>query len=337
MKKNARGLYQKQITITVDGKKKQKCFYGKTIAEINQKLLDYKGETNKGRTFKAVAEEWWEEIQHTLEFNTVQKGYASSYKDAVNYFEQDYIKDITARDIDSYIVKLVKKKLSFKTINAKLQAVRQILAFAMLNGELEYNVALAIKLPKNLPRNERDMPSATDIERIKNSHGNTFSLFALIALYTGCRRGEILALTYEDVDYQEKQINIDKSVYFVGNKPLIKKPKTEKGKRKVPLLEPLERILDTTIKSGYIFNDNGEMLTDKAARKRWEKYCKETDIEITPHQLRHAYATRLYELNIDEKSAQEIMGHADIQTMRNIYTHISDAKRKTTAEQLKGF
>lgn len=104
------------------------------------------------------------------------------------------------------------------------------------------------------------------------------------------------------------------------------------------MLAPLAKALKGKAKKGYIFNYNNELLHNKRASTLWNNYCKSIGIEhITPHQLRHAYATRLYELNIDEKSAQEIMGHADISTTRNIYTHISELKRKTTAEQLNNF
>ena len=100
-------------------------------------------------------------------------------------------------------------------------------------------------------------------------------------------------------------VSINKSVYFENNKPRIKKPKTKTSIRSIPLLEPLEALLKPLQYKGYIFTYEDKMLCDKRAKVEWKHYCEETEINITIHQLRHAYATRLYELNIDEKSAQD--------------------------------
>ena len=61
---------------------------------------------------------------------------------------------------------------------------------------------------------------------------------------------------------------------------------------------------------------------------------KATEMQITPHQLRHAYATILYEAGIKDKDAQDLLGHANIQTTRDIYTHITNNRRAETAALL---
>ena len=75
-------------------------------------------------------------------------------------------------------------------------------------------------------------------------------------------------------------------------------------------------------------------LLHKGYKREWKKYVDETHIETTPHQLRHAYATMLYESELDEKLAQELMGHTDITTTRNIYTHIRNSRVQIAAEKL---
>ena len=331
MKKNTRGLYQKQITITVNGTKKQKCFYGKTIAEVNKKLLDYKGEAAKGRLFSVVADEWWEDHQKTLEYNTLH-GYVSALKDAKIYFEHIRIIDMLPRDINNYVLDVARQGRAQKTILTKLQIVRQVLDYAILNEELQYNVALSVKLPKNLPKTKRENANQSDIDKIKSSN----NLLALVALYTGARRGELFALRYEDINYNTKEIIINKSVYYSSNKPYIKKPKTESGIRKVPLIEDLEKMLDKHA-TGYLFNIEEEMLLGSVAAKMWHDFCEHIGISCTLHQLRHSYATRLYELNVDVKSAQYLLGHSDISTTQNIYTHITELKRKENIVKLQGF
>lgn len=336
MKKRANGLYQKQITITVSGQKKQKCFYGKTIAEINKKILSYTEEIAVGRFFKAVANEWWEEHQKTLVPNSL-KGIIPAVKRAIVEFGNEPIKNISARSINSYLTEFSRRGYAQKTVATQMQVIRQILAYAVLNGDIEHNYAHDVKLPKNLPKSTRSLPSIEDIEKVKNGVSEPFGLFAFFALYTGCRRGELLALQYKDIDFDKDEISITKSLYHIGDRPYIKPPKTEAGKRTVALLEPLKKMLKKSISDEYVFNSNGNLITNRRFITLWDSYCKALQITITPHQLRHAYATRLYELGIDVKSAQSLLGHADISTTQNIYTHISESKKQSNKELLKSF
>ena len=335
MKKRADGRYQRAITI--DGKKE--FFYGKTPAEVNKKILAYEKKREQGATFKQVAEEWYDSVVDTIS-PTTNNSYKANKNQLIDTFGHKFIRSIEPTEINDYLVSLKSKKFAYKTVLSKLQTIRQIFDFANLKGYANDNPANIVKMPKGLSKTKREVPTEMDIIKIKNSFGNTFSLFALTALYTGCRRGEILALTWKDIDFANRVIYINKSLYFESNAPHIKKPKTEAGIRKIPLLKPLEDIYIKigAKKSGNIFvNAEGKLLTHRNMISGWKCYCKETGINITAHQLRHAYATRLYELNIDEKSAQGMLGHADISTTRNIYTHIRDEKFKTTAEQLKDF
>ena len=333
-KKRSDGLYQKQITVTVDGKKKQKCFYAKTIPELNQKILSYQKEQeyiDNRIKFSTVADEWWAQHKNTLSPNSLH-GYEKALEEANSVFGETIIEQITALDVNNYLLKLKSKKFGYKTICTRFQIIRQVFAYAVLCGYVPVNVALSVSVPRGLPQKRRETASDDDIRRIKESD----SLMAKLALYTGCRRGELLALRYEDIDWKEKTILISKSVYFESNQPRIKEPKTKAGIRMIPLLEPLEAVLAKK-KQGYILNQCGEMLTYTAMRYLWEKECKRIGISCSLHQLRHAYATRLYDLEIDVKSAQQIMGHADIATTQKIYTHLSEERKQQTIEKLKSF
>ncbi len=336
MKKRKDGRYQKHIVIIVNGVKKNKFFYGKTKQEVNQKMLQYTGEAERGRTFSAVADDWWEEHEPTLAYNS-RCGYVSGLKCAKAYFDDVSVKEITARDITNYVNSFAAKGYAQKTVLSKLLVVRQILAYALLNGEIPYNPALNISIPRNLPKSRRRAPSEDEIEKIKNNVDAPFGLFAFLCLYTGCRRGEALALQGSDFDFEKDVVHITKSVYTQNSHALVKSPKTEAGYRDIPLLKPLKEHLPSLKAGEYLFQRNGEPLPNKWFSQYWSEYCDRTGLDLTPHQLRHAYATRLYELGIDEKSAQDLLGHADITTTKNIYTHISEEKRKITAKMLKDF
>lgn len=69
-------------------------------------------------------------------------------------------------------------------------------------------------------------------------------------------------------------------------------------------------------------------------RLAWDRYKKLSGVQISPHELRHAYATTLYDAGIDVKAAQELLGHSTVAMTQDIYTHISQQRREDTRRKL---
>ena len=212
-----------------------------------------------------------------------------------------------------------------------------IFTFAILSGYIDSNPVQIITLPNNLPKTPRKMPTDEEIN-IVNSHYEGFAFLPYFLLNTGLRKSEALALEYEDIDFENKSIRINKKIVYDGNKPIVEyKTKTINSLRSVILLDRVAEKLPKD-KKGIIFcNENGSYLTNKQFRKRWDKWKNEYGINVTAHQLRHGFATMLYEAGIDIKDAQDLMGHSDIKTTQSIYTHIRDKRREETAQKLNDF
>ena len=79
---------------------------------------------------------------------------------------------------------------------------------------------------------------------------------------------------------------------------------------------------------------DGELIKNSLFTRKWEKYKEESGLDITAHQLRHTFATILFEANINVKDAQTLMGHSDISVTQNIYTHIREKRLQETAKAL---
>jgi integrase len=159
----------------------------------------------------------------------------------------------------------------------------------------------------------------------------------MVCLYSGLRRGEALALRYEDIDREAGVIHVTKAVEFVGNDPHIKPPKTAAGYRDAVLLDALAAAIPKK-KKGLLFpREDGGLLTKTQYRKRWIKYCQAIGHDLTAHQLRHGFATILYEAGIPDKDAQELLGHSSITVTRDVYTHIRQSRKNDTAGQLNKF
>ena len=325
------GLLQRQVTVCG----KRVVFYGKTERELNRKIADYKEERKNGRLFRAVAEEWEGKHFPTLAPNTL-KGYAPALARAVAEFGSKHIGQLTAKQISLYIGRFAAQGYAQKTVRTQLLVLNLIMTHAVVEGDIEYNPAVSVSVPKGLPKTRRELPPPAEIEAVKASVGCTFGLFAFFILYTGCRRGEALALTYGDIDYERGLIRVNKSLYHENNAPRVKDTKTEAGMRHIILLDVLRDKLPARKDPRELLfpNERGEWMTETQFQRQWELYTKESGVTSTPHQFRHAYATILFEAGVDEKDAQELLGHANIATTRDIYTHVTNARMKATAALL---
>lgn len=319
-------------TVTIDGKRKY--FYGKTKAEVLKKIRDAtvkdEPEEPSGPTFKEIAQAWDKAHEAAVSYNG-HRVYRQPYKRAVAELGDVRLQELTSQDVDLYIRRVAAEGFAKRTVQEYLSCVNLILEHAQLHGQLLYNPAAIVRVPAKLKTGQRTLPGQDDIEMVKKNVDAPFGLFAYFLLYTGCRRGEALALTWDDVDMEKKVIRISKSLYWVGNKPEIKETKTAAGTRSVILLDALAKRLQPG--KGYVFG--GETpLTGVMYKHRWAGYVKATGVTFTPHQLRHLYATILYECGVDEKIAQELMGHASIRVTRDVYTHIRQQQMDKVAQLL---
>lgn len=314
----------------IDGKRV--AFRGKTDAEVERKMIEYRARAAQGRLFKDVAEEWKSVHFPTLAPNTL-KGYRPALKDASEHFGDDYIKQIDPPDIKAYIGEFAAKKCAKKTVTNRLLVLSLIFSYAVQNGDILYSPCTHISIPKNLTKTRREAASAEDESKIKNSAPDSW-LLPFMILYTGLRKGEALALTYGDIDRNEKIIHVTKSVYHENNKPKIKQPKTEAGFRTVPILDPLIKRLPRGKPEEYVFSlDGGKTaLSEMQYQKQWENYASSINISCTAHQLRHSYATMLFEFGIALKDAQDLLGHSTAAMTQDIYTHLRDTHKKETVK-----
>ena len=316
---------------TINGKRK--AFRGHSDAEVDRKILEYKGEIENGRPFKAVAEEWEKEHFPTLAPNTL-RGYRPALARAIEKFDNTSVRSIKPQDIQRFITDFSRKSMAKKTVSTQLLILNQIFSYAVVNGDLEFNPCAEITIPKNLPKERREAASPEDEKRVKES--SDIWLLPYLILYTGLRKGEALALQGHDINKKERTIPITKSVYHVDNKPYIKRPKTEAGNRIVPILDPLIDKIPDVPDDCYLFSlDGGKTpLTEMQYQKLWKEFSRKTGITATAHQLRHSYATMLFECGIDVKDAQDLLGHSTAAMTQDIYTHLRDSRRKDTAAKL---
>lgn len=183
----------------------------------------------------------------------------------------------------------------------------------------------------------------------------------MLVFGTGLRIGEALGLKWNDINFKDSTLTVSrtfKRVHLVNNKNSEKKteilemePKTKSSKRTIPiptnvlkeLKQHKKRQAEEKLKAGEIYVDNdlifpneiGEPTDTRNLTRSYERALKKTGIEYKNfHSLRHTYATRLFENDVPLKTVQVLMGHSNIKTTADIYTHVMPDEKAKAVEKL---
>lgn len=332
MKKDKRGLYSMQVTING----KRKVFHSKSKQALILKVATYREETTSP-TFARIAEQWrdahWEEIR-----SGTYRCYNAPLNRILEEFGNRKILDITSKELQQFINS---QQYAKKTVSNTKTVLNQIFQYAILNVGLDMvNPCLSLTLPKGLKSSTRQPLPPKAVEEIIRTTNSEFLLAPLI-YYTGTRCGEALAIQWKDIDFKKNSIQITKDIDHTGNRPRLDSLKTATSYRTVPLLPQLKKLLQGLQGEESDFVVSGKQpLTRSQLQCRWRAWCRDHGLIengkpiIDRHQIRHQFATLLYEAGIQPKDAQVILGHSDISTTLNIYTHISEQRQEETAKKL---
>lgn len=297
-------------------------------------------------TFRQVAEKWEEDHVSGLARSS-QTTYRAPLRELIEEFGDIQISEITPADINRVMLSEKAKGYSYKHAAAKKSLLKQIFDAAIIDEDIpvSINPVSSVSVPRGMKRGKIEAPETEVIDIVQNNLHQPFGDFVAMLLYTGMRTEEAAALKWSDVG--KEYISVHCAVDLHGT-PIIKEAKTEAGVRDVPILDKHRPFLKRPVGAkadDYIFNHNGRLLTRGQITNRWLNWCKVSGLAerkvyenrhrgekecarvewrplISPHQLRHHYATVLFEQEIDELTAKDIMGHKDITTTREIYTSL---------------
>lgn len=324
------------------------------------------GEPEAPPTFRKIAEEWHDMKWPQITDNTKQS-YNAYYKRLLDELGDVPITDLTAADFQRIVLQMKQEQYSAKTVKTIKGVAGMIMTHAITRDPplLRYNPVAAVTIPRGLPKAKRSAPEE-DVREIinRNVRSAYFGLFPFLLVYTGCRRGEALALTWGDIDFTEKSIRIDKAYAYPNGMPQLKEPKTENGIRTIPLFpvleEELKNVMPKRPKPGtliFAMPDNRPM-QENAFKRHWLHWAKDVGLAeddpkdvkgkngrtytkhnwkaaVTPHQLRHLFVTLCFEAGVDAETTKEWAGHADIQTTLNIYTDLRKAHENTQRKKME--
>ena len=274
-------------------------------------------------------------IEQFMDFLKYQRNYSdytiTSYKDDLEIYNKylilnglDY-KSIEYSDI-RYYLKYLKEQRGEKnsSICRNLSALRTFYNYLLEKGFVKSNIFLNIKNPK-LEKKLPNYLNYTEIEELlasidtKTDEGLERRLLIEMFYSTGCRVGEMVNVKISDIDFSSKTIK----VMGKGSKERIVYYGDYASKY-------LEDYLKNKDKKGYLFtNKRGEKLTIEEVEYIVRDIMKHISIKthVTPHTLRHTFATHLLNNGADIRTVQELLGHANLSTT-GIYTHVSSDRLK---------
>jgi len=320
-------------------------------------------------TFRDIAEAWHDYLWPKIRPGT-QGCYTSAYNRAVERFGDREAVSIEPFEISNHLAWMAEQDYSVKSIQTQRIIYRSVWRHAIIDQEMgreiRTNPAADVPLPSGMKKAaRREAPEDAAVAKIRAAAGDYWGLFPLFLMSTGFRRGEALAVQWRDVDFKGKQITCSKQISYAGGVARVAETKTDAGVRVVPLLPDLLSILkdekpENAKSDDYIFHGEAaeKFLTESTYRRRWMHYCKEhgfvTDEPeqrtskqgkkytvhhykptLTAHVLRHGYATMLFEAGVDEYTAQQLLGHANVETTMAIYTHLRQKKKSESIKKLE--
>lgn len=334
-KRKEDGLYE--AIRTINGKRV--AFRGKTCREVDRKMLAYQEKEERGRTVKEVAESWYESRLPGVSRSTAA-AYDNALKSLISEMGHLYVKDVKPIQCQRILEGMAAKGFRLGTVKLAKTVLIQTFRYAVIQGDIDISPAAEITLPRGLDRMKRDALTAEQIKAVTECRTGDWWLMGLAFLWTGCRRGELMALRYEDIDRKAGTITINKKYNYVkGVSFFDEHTKTDAGMRTIPLLAPLADALPRG-HIGLIFhNPDGSHLEQHQIKKAWEQYRKDAGLPeyVTPHYFRHTFATICYNAGADAKQTAAILGHSNEQITMELYTHLTNEKRGSVADKLEAY
>ena len=244
------------------------------------------------------------------------------------------LEKISHTDVRLFLARMKEKKLSKRSVARKMACLRSFFRFLCREGYIKSNPAAGLQTPKQ----EKRLPIFLDVDKvvrliespdISDVYGKRDRAILETLYSSGLRVSELVGLNKENVDFISGVLK----VFGKGKKERLA-PIGDRALRAVRSY--LEKLGVSKIKEkkAVFLNKSGRRMSDRAVRRVVEKYIRKTSLseKISPHSLRHSFATHLLDGGADLRSVQELLGHANLSTTQ-IYTHVSTEHLKKVYEK----
>ena len=342
-----------------DWRKSEEIALKKRKANGSLKKLD----PNQEILFTKFMLDWLEMMKNSVEVTTYAS-YAQAIKSKINpYFDARFptltLSQITPKHIqDYYTWEMTENDVSANTVIHRHANIRKALQYAFKTGLIDINPADRIERPKKVKYvgstyNDQELEQLFAITK-----GDLIELPVMLAAFYGLRRSEVLGLKWDAIDFEKKTITIKHTVTQTtldGKSVIIEKDrtKTKSSYRTLPLVKPFEDALlrkkaeqaenrrlcgkcyDKSHLDYINVNEMGKLISPGFLTQHFPLVLERNGMKkIRFHDLRHSCASLLYSNGVALKDIQEWLGHSDISTTSNIYTHLDYSSKVASANAI---
>ena len=344
----------------------RKRLVARTDREMDEKINSFNRSIGRGTvgfdtstTLRQWSEYWLQATKSSTVKATTYRDYTALVNRLNSALGSRTVSSVTPMDLQWAINSI--GGMSASLIHKYRNTIKAIFDSAERNGLTPRSPASRLDCPKGTKGTHRALSDDERIICTRVAADHRFGLCAMLMLYAGLRRGEAVYLDVDrDVDFASGTLTVRGACWFDGNTGMDGSTKTVAGERTVSIFAPLLPFLEAHRGHGRAFQtaQNGPV-TKTAFRRAWESYLTAVsdaqngftkrwpkldenghplpyiDSTIRTHDFRHTFATMLFDAGVDVKTAQYMLGRADVSVTMSIYTHLSNAKQALSIDKAR--
>lgn len=336
--------YCKFYYSSIDGKHRQTTKRGfPTKREAKQWESEQKAAkaSNMSVTLRTFVDMYFEDKKSELKERSVRNKKYMIESHIVPYFGERKMNEIIPADIIRWQNIMIEKGFAPTYLRMIQNQLTALFNHASRIYNLKDNPCRRVKKMGKADANELNFWTKNEYDQFIATIDKTDRYYVLfeILFWCGCREGEALALTMDDIDFVNKQIHINKTYYRVNGKDVITTPKTEQSVRTIDIPDFLnEEIMEYT-KRLYKYPHDARIfpMVAEAVQHKMKRNIEKAGVKkIRVHDLRHSHVAYLIHQGVAPLLIKQRLGHKDIQITLNTYGHLYPNEQKKLAEMLNG-
>lgn len=262
--------------------------------------------------------------------------------------------DVDLNNIDHFLVHefydtKIKEGYSSSYIQRMHEMVRMLLRVAFKWELTQKDIASLLEPPRMTKKEMKVWTVGQVNEYLRFTKHSRYHPVFFLAAYTGMRKGEILGLTWDDIDFEGKMIKVNKTLYRIKGEYLLSEPKTHNSIRTIYIDDDIIKVLRwqknrinrERLMYGSVYKEHpmvfaqetGEYVYPTAVNGLFRRFIKQSGLPpIRFHDLRHTHATILLQMGVNPKIVAERLGHSSVQITLDTYSHVLPSMKKDLAE-----
>ena len=337
-----------------DGKQARRYFNGKTQALVKQKLDAFRAEQRLGIqagnhriTLSEHLKRWMQEKRRDLRGTTIQSYEYIITKHIVPTLGAVRLEALKPLDLQGLYAKLSERGLSSRTVGYVHGLLYSALKQAVRWQIVARNVAEAVNPPRQVKHEVATWSGEEVAQFLEAARSDRLYVLFYLALTTGLRRGELLALQWSDVDLNARMLHVRHTLALVKGTVVIQEPKTRSSRRTVAFGADVATTIaalkspkffaskhrDQALAADYLFlSENGTPIHPRNLERTFKRILRRAGVrEINFHAMRHSHASLLIRRNISPKIVSARLGHSNVGFTLNTYIHLDDDQAREGA------